>query len=108
MKVSEAYQAGRLGLSFELFPPKTPAGDQELLRNVEQLVAFSPTYITCTYGAGGSTRQKTLDVISEVRRRFEVAVASHLTCVGSTRQQLRDYLSEATAREVENIVALRG
>jgi methylenetetrahydrofolate reductase (NADPH) len=108
MKVSEAYQAGRLGLSFELFPPKTPAGDQELLRNVEQLVSFSPTYITCTYGAGGSTRQKTLDVISEVRRRFEVAVASHLTCVGSTRQQLRDYLREATAREVENIVALRG
>ncbi len=108
MKVSEAYQAGRLGLSFELFPPKTPAGDQELLRNVEQLVAFSPTYITCTYGAGGSTRQKTLDVISEVRRRFSVAVASHLTCVGSTREQLCDYLREATTREVENIVALRG
>ena len=108
MKVSQAYGQGRFGLSFELFPPKTPVSEQELFRNVEQLVAFRPAYITCTYGAGGSTRQKTLDVVSEVRRRFNVPVASHLTCVGSTREQLRDYLREAATREVDNIVALRG
>jgi methylenetetrahydrofolate reductase (NADPH) len=108
MKVSQAYGPDRFGLSFELFPPKTPAGEQELFRNVEQLAALSPAYITCTYGAGGSTRQKTLEVVSEVRKRFRLPVASHLTCVGSTRDQLREYLREAAAREVENIVALRG
>jgi methylenetetrahydrofolate reductase (NADPH) len=108
MKVSQAYGQNRFGLSFELFPPKTPAGEQELYKNVEQLATFGPAYITCTYGAGGSTRQKTLDVVSEVRRRFNVPVASHLTCVGSTRDQLRDYLRDATAREIDNIVALRG
>jgi methylenetetrahydrofolate reductase (NADPH) len=108
MKLSEAYGSGKFGLSFELFPPKTPPGEAELYEHVEQLCAFRPDFITCTYGAGGSTRDKTLDIVSEVRRRFGCAVASHLTCVGSTIADLRRYLEEAVGREVENIVALRG
>ena len=63
---------------------------------------------TCTYGAGGSTRDKTLDIVEQTKRRFGVRVASHLTCVGSTVDQLRGYLSEAQQRGIENIVALRG
>jgi methylenetetrahydrofolate reductase (NADPH) len=69
---------------------------------------FRPDVVTCTYGAGGSTRDKTLDIVEQTKRRFGVRVASHLTCVGSTVEQLRGYLKEVQHRGIENIVALRG
>lgn len=102
------YPSGRFTLSFELFPPKTAAGEASLYENVQELMAFRPDVITCTYGAGGSTRDKTLEIVQQVRQRFGVRVASHLTCVGSTVEQLREYLHEARSRGIENIVALRG
>lgn len=108
MHLRDAYGPGKFGLSFELFPPKTETGEAELFVHVAELVTFRPDYITCTYGAGGSTQTKTLDVIDRVRRQFGTATASHLTCVGSTVEQLRKYLAEAEKRGVANIVALRG
>ncbi len=108
MKIAHAYRSGKFGLSFELFPPKTPEGDDELFRHVARLVEFRPDFITCTYGAGGSTRAKTLDIVEQVQGRFGCSVAAHLTCVGSTVEELRDFLSEASQRKIENIVALRG
>jgi methylenetetrahydrofolate reductase (NADPH) len=102
------YHPSRRGLSFELFPPKTPAGEEAMYANVAELVAFRPDFITCTYGAGGSTRDKTLEIVSNVKRRFGLPVASHLTCVGSTVDQLRSYLSDASGRGIDYIVALRG
>jgi methylenetetrahydrofolate reductase (NADH) len=102
------YPARPFTLSFELFPPKTPTAEEALWDNLNDLMAFQPDVVTCTYGAGGSTRDKTLGIVTEVRRRFGVRVASHLTCVGSTVEQLRGYLTEAQARGIENIVALRG
>jgi methylenetetrahydrofolate reductase (NADPH) len=108
MSFSAAYAKPSFGLSFELFPPKTDAGDAELMTNVAELVAFRPNYVTCTYGAGGSTRAKTLDVVERVAKQFGCQVASHLTCVGATRDDLRAYLSEAQGRGVTGIVALRG
>lgn len=108
MKLVDYYRDGRRGLSFELFPPKTEAGLQSLYEHVDRLMAFKPDYFTCTYGAGGSTQGLTLDVLSEVRRRTELPVASHLTCVGATADQIRDYLQEASRRGTDFIVALRG
>src|SRR6476660_1685493 len=102
------YPARPFNLSFELFPPKTPVGDEALWQHVEQLMAFRPDVVTCTYGAGGSTRAKTLQIVSETKKRFGVRVASHLTCVGSTVDQLRGYLAEAKSLGIDNIVALRG
>jgi len=102
------YPHRRFTLSFELFPPKTPAGEEAMYASVQELMAFRPDVITCTYGAGGSTREKTLDITTQVKRRFEVRVASHLTCVGSTIEQLRTYLAEARQRGIDNVVALRG
>jgi methylenetetrahydrofolate reductase (NADPH) len=104
----DAYGTGKFGLSFELFPPKSAEGEAELYRHVEHLMAFRPDFITCTYGAGGSTQQKTLEIVVEVQRRFGVPTASHLTCVGATVDQLRAYLRDAGQRGVGNIVALRG
>ena len=108
MHLRDVYGPGRFGLSFELFPPKTPTGEAELFAQLPDLLEFRPAYVTCTYGAGGSTRSKTLEVVTRVRQTHGVTVASHLTCVGSTVEQLRDYLSEAQGCGVENIVALRG
>ncbi|MCA9245678.1 MAG: methylenetetrahydrofolate reductase [NAD(P)H] [Planctomycetales bacterium] len=108
MKISEAYGPEKFGLSFELFPPKSQQGEDALIKHVAQLMVYRPSYITCTYGAGGSTRDKTLDVVDRVHQQFGVAVASHLTCVGSTVDSLREYLVLAARRGVENIVALRG
>jgi methylenetetrahydrofolate reductase (NADPH) len=102
------YPARPFTLSFELFPPKSPAAEEALWDNLKQLMAYEPDVVTCTYGAGGSTRDKTLEIVEQAKRRFGVRVASHLTCVGSTVEQLVDYLREAERRGIENIVALRG
>ena len=108
MSIKEAYGSGRFGLSFELFPPKTAESEATMWRTVEELMAYGPQLVTCTYGAGGSTRGKTLDIVAGVRRRHGVPVASHLTCVGSTVGELRAYLGEARDQGVAAIVALRG
>lgn len=108
MSIKEAYGNGRFGLSFELFPPKTAESEATMWRTVEELMAYGPQLVTCTYGAGGSTRGKTLDIVGGVRRRHGVPVASHLTCVGSTVAELRAYLAAARDQGVAAIVALRG
>ena len=108
MQLAQFYAPGRCALSFELFPPKTDAGVETLLATVGELMQFAPDFLTCTYGAGGSTRDRTLQVITAVREKFGLPVASHLTCVGSTRDELRAYLKLAAERGVDYIVALRG
>jgi len=107
--ILDAYEPGTVALSFELFPPKSAESEAALWRNLVELVRFDPVLVTCTYGAGGSTRGKTLDILSGVRQRHpQVPVASHLTCVGSTVDEIRSYLREAAERGVSAIVALRG
>ena len=108
MSIKDPYEDGRFGLSFELFPPKTEASETAMWRTVEELLAFEPSLITCTYGAGGSTQTKTLDVLRGLRDRHDVPVASHLTCVGSSVDELRAYLRQADDLGVAAIVALRG
>jgi methylenetetrahydrofolate reductase (NADPH) len=108
MSLSQLYRPGRISLSFELFPPKTDQGLEELMRTVGELIPYGPDYFTCTYGAGGTTRDRTLAITSRVKREYGLPVASHLTCVGSTTDQLRGYLQNARASGVDYIVALRG
>lgn len=108
MTIADAYGRDRFGLSFELFPPKTAEALASLEHHVAELVKFSPSYITCTYGAGGSTQERTLEVIAGVRQRHGLPVATHLTCVGRTPPQLRAYLQQAAELGIDNVVALRG
>jgi methylenetetrahydrofolate reductase (NADPH) len=108
MSIRDAYGQGRFGLSFELFPPKTPEGMTSLSACVEDLVKFRPSYVTCTFGAGGSTQDCTLEVITAVREKHRLPVATHLTCVGLATPQIRDYLTRSLSQGVENVVALRG
>ncbi len=108
MTLASHYNESRCAISFELFPPKTPAGLDSLCENVRRLNAFNPSYFTCTYGAGGSTQGTTLEVLRRVREVTNLPVASHLTCVGATVQQLEEYLNTAQAQGTDYIVALRG
>lgn len=108
MKLSAAYGPGKFGLSFELFPPKTEQGEVSLFEHVARLVKFRPSFITCTYGAAGSTQDKTLRIISRVHRDFRLPVATHLTCVGRRVDQLREYLQQTQQEGIEYVVALRG
>ena len=108
MSLASHYSNDRCAISFELFPPKTEAGLASLLENVRRLCTFNPSYFTCTYGAGGSTQGTTLDVLKKVREISDLPVASHLTCVNSTVEQLEQYLQRAIDQGTEYIVALRG
>jgi methylenetetrahydrofolate reductase (NADPH) len=106
--IAQAYRPGRSGLSFEVFPPKTVDGDSALWENVERLSRFSPAFISCTYGAGGSTRTRTIEICREIQGRFAVTATAHFTCLGGTREELRDWLRLAQSQRITNIMALRG
>lgn len=108
MKLNSLYSTKKCVLSFELFPPKSDAGVADLMNTVSELAVHKPDYFTCTYGAGGSTRDRTMSIAAGVKQEYGIPVASHLTCVGSTREQLRDYLTAARTNGIDYIVALRG
>ena len=100
-------QARRVPISFEFFPPNTPVGDEKLKTVVQELGAMKPEFFSVTYGAGGSTREKTLNTVMAIAKAgFEAA--PHLSCVGSTREGLKDILETYRAQDIRRIVALRG
>lgn len=103
------YASGKPIISFELFPPKTQAGMENLFEHLQELVNCKPAYFTCTYGAGGSSRDRTLSLLAEIHKRYpDMPIASHLICLGSTKEQLRAYIRDAMKTGVDRIVALRG
>lgn len=108
MRIRDIYGQRGFGLSFEIFPPKSAEGDDALFEHLAQLVTHEPAFISCTYGAGGSTRNRTVELCEQIQSRFGVTATAHFTCVGSTRQQLLDWLEYAHARGIANIMALRG
>jgi methylenetetrahydrofolate reductase (NADPH) len=108
MDLASHYADGRFGLSFEFFPPKTDKGLENLWGHVRKLMAFKPAFMTCTYGAGGSTRDKTLEIAARIHADHGIPVAAHLTCVGATVGDLRRYLEDARKKDIAYIVALRG
>src|SRR2546423_6260653 len=96
-------------ISFEFFPPKTEEGDRNLLeKTIPALLQLKPDYCSVTYGAGGSTREKTLMIVDRIQRQHGLTAMAHLTCVGSTQEQLGSVLEEATKLGIKNILALRG
>lgn len=101
--------AGRPAISFEFFPPKTAEGDRALLeKTLPALMQLKPDYCSVTYGAGGSTRDKTLDIVASIQREYDLTAMMHLTCVNSTQEQLHNVVLDALARGIRNVLALRG
>lgn len=104
-----AKNAGRPVISFEFFPPKTEEGERNFFeQTLPQLIALKPDFCSVTYGAGGSTRDKTLTIVEAIQQRHNLPVMAHLTCVGSSEAQLRATVVQARARGISNILALRG
>ena len=95
-------------ISFEFFPPKTDKGRENLKLAREQLAALQPEYFSVTFGAGGSTREHTLEVVREIQSESDVDAAPHLSCIGSTRQNITQLLDQYQAAGIHRIVSLRG
>jgi methylenetetrahydrofolate reductase (NADPH) len=109
MRFAEIYaQNQRPIFSFEVFPPKTEAAYDSLKTVLPQLVALKPDFMTVTYGALGSTRDRTLEIATLIRNRYGLETACHLTCVGSSRSDIDRLLDQIRAAGLQNIVALRG
>lgn len=104
----EIFGSGRIGLSVEIFPPKSADGDQNLRQTLAELTPFQPAFVSVTYGAGGSTRTRTLDWCVEIQEQHRVPSTAHFTCVGMTRDELQGWLQSAWDRGIRNIMALRG
>ena len=108
MLVKEILNSIRPSLSFEFFPPKTEAGFDKLLQAVSDLMQLKPSYASVTYGAGGSTRDYTANLVVRIQKETGLTVVSHLTCVGSTRDEIMSILEKDVESGIENILALRG
>lgn len=108
MRLPELFAERKLVLSFEVFPPKQPLGFEALYRAVEDLSRFDPGFISVTYGAGGSTRAQTLEIVAEIKNRFGLFTTSHFTLVGCTVEDIHAYLRRARVAGASNIMALRG
>jgi methylenetetrahydrofolate reductase (NADPH) len=101
-------QNSRPVFSFEFFPPKTEEGLRNLFEAIGQLRALRPDFVSVTYGAGGGTRHKTIEIVSRIKEEYGIEAMAHFTCVGSTVAQLRETLDEMVAVGVDNVLALRG
>lgn len=108
MQIRDLLDGGRRTFSFEFFPPKNEEAAAQLERTIAELHDLEPTFVTVTYGAGGTTREKTIDIVSRIKRDTGIEAMAHLTCVGSTKDELKEVLARLTDAGIENILALRG
>lgn len=108
MLIKDILRSDQPVFSFEFFPPKTPEGWEDLYRTISELVPLNPAYVSVTYGAGGTTRERTHQLVERITHDTRLTVAAHLTCVGSTREEIGQILDQYDKSHVHNILALRG
>src|ERR687886_3112299 len=108
MRIDEILDDTRPCFSFEFFPPKTDEGTQNLWRAANELKQDDPAFVSVTYGAGGSTRERTIEIVKRIKRELGLEAMAHFTCVGATVEQLRAVLDEMRDAGIDNVLALRG
>lgn len=108
MLVKDILNNTKISFSFEFFPPKAAADWEKLFMTMADLMPLKPSCVSVTYGAGGSTRDRTHELVVRIKKETDLTVVSHLTCVGSTREEIRLILEKYTQSNVLNILALRG
>ena len=108
MHIRDILQQGQPCFSFEFFPPRTREGAEQLYASMVDLVALQPSYVSVTYGAGGSTRELTHGLIIRIHEHTGLTVVSHMTCVGASREEIAGILQEYQEHGITNIMALRG
>ncbi len=108
MKIGEILRRGVFSVSFEFFPPKSEEGEKQLFETVSQLRKLNPTFVSVTYGAGGSTRDRTRKVVQRIHEEVSLNVMAHLTCIAHRKEELVEILREYDKIGIDNILALRG
>src|SRR5262245_21961805 len=108
MRISDRFATGRPVFSFEFFPPKTEAGFDSLFATIRELKPLEPDFVSVTWGAGGSTRRKTVELVVEIEREVGLTAMAHLSCVGSTPGELAATLDTLASGRIENVLALGG
>lgn len=108
MRIRDLYAQSGLTLSIEFFPPKTEKGDENLFKEIAVLKTLNPSFCSVTYGAGGSTREKTVDLVDRIHRECGIEVMCHLTLVGQSKDEVRSVLTNLKKRGIENVIALGG
>ena len=108
MKISEILKRVCPAFSFEFFPPKDDGGFDKLFQAIDQLKRWNPAFVSMTYGAGGSTRAKTIDLVGRIKDEIGLESMAHLTCVGHSTDEIRLVLEDLKGRGVDNVLALRG
>ncbi|ACO04053.1 MAG TPA: methylenetetrahydrofolate reductase [NAD(P)H] [Persephonella sp.] len=108
MKIGEILKHINTSISFEFFPPKTPEGEDQLFRTIKDLEKLNPTFVSVTYGAGGSTRERTIRVVKRIHEQCNLTVMAHLTCIGHSKKEIYDILKGYKDIGIQNILALRG
>jgi methylenetetrahydrofolate reductase (NADPH) len=108
MKISELFGRRRAVVSFEFFPPKTPHGETALFQTIERLRPLCPAFVSVTYGAGGSSRDKTIELVGRIKNEIGIEAMAHLTCVGHSRVELAATLDRLTRGGIDNVLPLRG
>jgi methylenetetrahydrofolate reductase (NADPH) len=106
--IADILKENNPALSFEFFPPKTAEGSEALFRTISELKSLEPAYVSVTYGAGGSTRQLTHDLVVRLSQELGLTIVSHLTCVGASKDEIRQILERYEESGIRNILALRG
>ncbi|MFA6378779.1 MAG: methylenetetrahydrofolate reductase [NAD(P)H] [Candidatus Omnitrophota bacterium] len=107
-KISEILNTKQKTFSLELFPPKTSEGYEKLLATIGLLAELKPDFISCTYGAGGGNRDKTLDIVEHIQKAHNIPALAHLACVLNTKDQIKSIVDHIQHRGIQNILALRG
>jgi methylenetetrahydrofolate reductase (NADPH) len=108
MHIKNLLARGRPTFSFEFFPPKSEDAARQLEQTIADLRELTPSFVSVTYGAGGSTRERTLEIVTRVKREHGIEAMAHLTCVGSTQEDLGAVLTRISDSGIENVLALRG
>ena len=108
MKIKDVLRDRDRGVSFEFFPPKTAEARPKFMKVVHDIEQFNPLYVSVTYGAGGSTRDRTGNTIDWIQEETALTVMSHLTCIGQKRSSIEEVLKDLASKGVDNILALRG
>lgn len=108
MKIRDMFGRSRPVISFEFFPPKTEKGNEALSRAIAELKPLAPSFVSVTYGAGGSTRSRTIEWVARIKRDYGIEAMAHLTCVEQTRDEIQSVLERLVGEGIENVLALRG